>query len=76
MTCYVILYYVMLRLHPGRKHHSAASALAIPDSAHQDRSSPVDITTYGQSPYSDSGFQMVGLKQNLDRKGWNSRVHG
>ena len=30
---------------------------------------------YGQSPYKDSGFQRVGLKQNLDFKGWNSFVH-
>ena len=28
----------------------------------------------GQSPYSDAGFQRVRLKQNLNVKGWNSRV--
>ena len=30
---------------------------------------------YGQSQYSDSGFQRVRLKQNLNLKGWNSHVH-
>ena len=28
----------------------------------------------GQSPYGDSGFQRVWLKQNLNIKGWNSQV--
>ena len=30
---------------------------------------------YGQSPYYDSGFQRVWLKQNLNFKGWSSHVH-
>ena len=30
---------------------------------------------YGQSPYWESGFRRVWLKQNLNCKGWNSHVH-
>ena len=30
----------------------------------------------GQSPYQDSGFQKVRLKQNLSFEGWNSQAHG
>ena len=30
---------------------------------------------YGQSPYSDSGFHKVSLKQNLNIKGWKSQGH-
>ena len=33
------------------------------------------ILDYGRSPYSDSGFQRVWLKQNLDFEGWNSQAH-
>ena len=31
--------------------------------------------TRGQSPYKDSGFEGVGLKQNLHLKRWNSHFH-
>ena len=34
------------------------------------------INHYGQSPYQDSGFQGVWLKQNLNFKGWNSQAIG
>ena len=33
------------------------------------------IAFYGQSPYYDSGFQRVRLKQDLNLKGWNSQAH-
>ena len=33
------------------------------------------LTRYGQSPYGDSGFQRVWLKQNLKFRAWNSHVH-
>ena len=33
------------------------------------------VIWYGRSPYEDSGFQRVRLKQNLTFKGWNSQAH-
>ena len=30
---------------------------------------------YGQSPYKHCGFRRVGLKHDLNLKGWNSQVH-
>ena len=36
---------------------------------------PVPVCPHGQSPYQHFGFQRVGLKHNLDLKGWNSQVH-
>ena len=38
--------------------------------------SPGIVSLYGQSPYSDYGFQRLCLKHNLNLKGWNSHVRG
>ena len=54
----------------------SAPAASLPASRRY-KGSPLlrDFPSHGQSPYSDSGFRRVWLKQNPHLKGWNSQAH-